>query len=217
MKRVLVTGSIAAFLLVAAPAGRTDGLPLLVGTVGPGFTIELADATGKHVDLLKEGDYTLLVHDQSDIHNFVLGKKETGERAASTEVEFVGDQSFTIHLTPGHWVYACSPHFQTMFGSFVVVRATTQTTPVTPAKAKTLTARLTATGATLSARRAAPGRYAITVVDRSKTRGFRLVGPGVNRRTAAAFVGTTVWNVRLARGIYRFGSGIPLAGRLIVA
>jgi hypothetical protein len=216
VKALLATAAVAVFLLVA-PAGHTNDLPLLVGTVGPGFTIDLADATGKHVDLLEEGSYVLLVHDQSDIHNFVLGKKETGERAASTEVEFVGDQSFTIKLTPGHWVYACSPHFQTMFGSFVAVRAGTVTTPAAPAKAKRLTARMTAGGATLSARRASPGRYAITVVDRSRTRGFRLVGPGVNRRTSAAFIGTTVWNVRLARGTYRFGTGARLAGRLIVA
>jgi hypothetical protein len=214
--KIAAVSALAAAALLAAPLGRTQEPPMLVGTVRPGFTIDLADATGRHVDLLKEGAYTLLVHDQSDIHNFVLGKKETGERAASTEVEFVGDPTFPIKLTPGHWVYACSPHFQTMFGSFVVVRASTQITPVTPAKAKTLTARLTASGATLSARRISAGRYAITVVDRSKTRGFRLVGPGVDRRTSAAFVGTTVWNVRLARGTYRFGTGLPLAGRLVV-
>jgi hypothetical protein len=47
------------------------------------------------VDELVAGRYTLLVHDLSDIHNFVLGSKRTGERLASTEVEFVGDQTFT--------------------------------------------------------------------------------------------------------------------------
>ena len=51
--------------------------PLLVGTVGPGFTIDLADANGKHVDVLTAGTYTLLVHDLSDVHNFALGSQTT--------------------------------------------------------------------------------------------------------------------------------------------
>src|SRR5262245_48754505 len=108
MRTVLVAAAVATALALA-PTGQTDELPVLVGTVGPGFTIDMFDSTGKRADVLDAGRYTLLVHDQSDIHNFVLGKKETGERAASTEVEFVGDTSFTINLTPGHWVYACSP------------------------------------------------------------------------------------------------------------
>jgi len=215
MRAILVAGAVVTVLL-AAPAGGAQEPPLLLGTVGPGFTIDLVDAAGQHVDLLNEGDYTLLVHDQSDIHNFVLGKKETGERGAQTTVEFVGDQTFAVKLTRGHWVYACSPHFQTMFGSFVVIPVTVPVTPKPTVRRKALTARLTATGATLSAKRASPGAYAITVVDRSRTLGFRLVGPAVNRRTSAAFVGTTVWKVRLVRGAYRFGTRLPLAGRLVV-
>ena len=92
--------------LAFAPSASADDLPLLVGTVGPGFTIDLADANGKHVDELVAGRYTLLVHDLSDIHNFVLGSKRTGERLATTEVEFVGDMTFTITLTPGLYAYA---------------------------------------------------------------------------------------------------------------
>jgi hypothetical protein len=215
--RVAVLAVAVALSLLAAPPARTDEPPLLIGTVGPGFTIEMTDATGKPLDVVTAGRYTLLVHDRADIHNFVLGKKETGERPASTEVEFVGDMTFTIDLTPGHWVYACSPHFQTMFGSFVVIPANPPDTPRKPAAPKVLTARLTATGARLSATRAKPGSYAITVVDRSKTQGFRLVGPGVRRATSAAFVGTTTWHVRLARGTYRYGGGTRLRGRLVVA
>ena len=80
-----------------------------------------------------------------------------------------------------------------------------------------MAARLTATGATLSATRVTAGVYVIKVSDRSKRKGFRLVGPGVNRATSAAFVGTTAWRVRLVRGTYRFGSGKLLSGRLIVS
>src|SRR4051794_25911561 len=108
---------LAAFLLCAfAGSSTAQDPPMLVGTVGPGFTIDLADANGKHVEELVAGTYTLLVHDLADIHNFVLGSKRTGERLASTEVEFVGDQTFTIELVLGLYAYACSPHFQTMNG-----------------------------------------------------------------------------------------------------
>ena len=62
---------------------------------------------------------------------------------------------------------------------------------------RTLRATLTATGAHLSAMRAASGQYAIMVSDRSNLRGFRLDGPGVSRRTTKAFVGTTTWRVAL--------------------
>jgi hypothetical protein len=204
--------AIAAALLLAAPVAHGDDLPQLVGTVGPGFTIVMTDATGKKLDVVTAGRYQVLVHDEADIHNFVLGKKETGERPITTDVEFVGDETFMVNLTPGHWVYACSPHFQTMFGSFVVVPATPPAATV-----RTMRATLTATGAHLSATRAAAGQYAISVTDRSKTRGFRLAGPGVARRTAKAFVGTTTWRVTLARGSYRYGTDLRLTGLLKVS
>src|SRR5919202_1571270 len=88
--------------LGTAPAVGAEP-PLLVGTVGPGFTIDLADANGKHVDTLRPGQYQLLVHDLSDQHNFVLGSKLTGARLASTDVPFVGDQTFTIDLHVGDY------------------------------------------------------------------------------------------------------------------
>ena len=154
MPRILLLAALALAVLPAS-VGHSQ-VQQLIGTVGPGFTIGLTDPSGKHVDLLTEGTYQLLVHDLSDIHNFVLGKKETGERGASTEVEFVGDMTFTVNLTRGHWAYACSPHFQTMNGSFAVVPATpAPTTTTTPAKPKPLTARLGPAGVTLSAKRVA--------------------------------------------------------------
>ena len=41
--------------------------------------------------------------------------------------------------------------------------------------------------------------------------GFHLMGNGVNRRTTAAFVGTTTWTLNLKAGKYRFGPGILTA------
>jgi hypothetical protein len=50
-----------------------------------------------------------------------------------------------------------------------------------------------------------PGLYDVVVRDDSARDGFRLVGPGVDRRTSAAFVGRQVWRLRLKPGsTYRF-------------
>jgi plastocyanin len=204
---------LALLTLALIPAGSASAdVPLLIGTVGPGFTIDLADANGKHVDLLVEGRYELLVHDLADVHNFVLGSKTTGARLASTEVEFVGDQTFTIDLAPGQYAYACSPHFEVMNGHFQVV-----STPTPVVERKTLSAKVDARSLSLSAKRVAAGRYRLTVVDRSKLRNFHLVGPGVNKRTGKTFTGRVTWTLRLGAGTYRFGSDPRLSGRLVVS
>jgi hypothetical protein len=202
-------------LAVLLAAGRGEGAetPRLVGTVGPGFTIDLADASGAHVNSLAAGRYELLVHDLSDEHNFVLGSKTTGQRLAQTEVEFVGDRSFSVDLASGLYVYACSPHFQTMNGSFIVVSPP----PPPVAQPKTLSGTVDARRATLSKTRATPGRYRVTVVDRSRSRNFHLAGPGVDRRTGKAFTGSVSWTVQLRAGTYRFGNDPKLLGRLLVA
>jgi len=199
-------------LLGLVPAtGTADGNPQLVGTVGPDFTIDLKDATGVHVQHLTAGTYDILVHDLSDQHNFVLGSKTNNTRVFETEVPSVGDQTFTVDLTPGVYVYACSPHFQIMFGSFTVTAAT----PVTSTKA--MSAKVDARTATMSVKQAAAGRYRVTVRDTSKTRNFHLVGPGVNRHTTKAFSGTVTWTLDLGAGTYRFGSDPKLTGRLTVS
>jgi hypothetical protein len=49
------------------------------------------------------------------------------------------------------------------------------------------------------------GSYNVVIQDRTKRDGFRLYGSGVDRRTTAAFVGRTVWRVKLRAGaVYRF-------------
>jgi plastocyanin len=209
MRRVLLF-VLVPLVLGSAPAAGSD-LPKLVGTVGPGFTIDLTDASGKHVDVLTEGRYELLVHDLADIHNFVLGSKTTGARVASTEVAFVGDQTFEISLAPGQYVYACSPHFETMFGRLQVVAE--QPPPVPTGK---ISAKVTPTVVSVSAKSVSAGAYKLTVVDRSRTRNFHLVGSGVDRRTSKKFTGSVTWRVDLAAGKYRFGSDPRLSGRLVV-
>ena len=210
MGRVFVLLAIVAAALGGATTAGGD-LPQLVGTVGPEFKIDLADASGKHVDEVTPGDYVLLVHDRSDIHNFVLGSKSTGERLAQTTVEFVGDQTFTIHLERGQYGYACSPHFEVMNGSLLVLAATT-TPPVSTAS---VAARVDARAASMRPSHVAAGRVVVTVTDRSATRNFHLVGPGVNRKTSKSFVGKKTWTLQLATGTYRYGSDPKLSGRLV--
>jgi plastocyanin len=194
---------VALALAVLASALDGEAPARLVATVGPGFTIDLADANGNHVDSVVAGRYEVLVHDLSDMHNFVLGNKATGARPVTTEVEFVGDQTFTVDLTPGAYGYACSPHFQTMNGSLTVV-------------SPRLAASVGAGAVFLSATRLPPGSYSLAVTDRSRSRNFHLVGPGVDRRTGKRFTGRVTWQLPLAAGTYRFGSDPKLRGRLTV-
>ncbi len=189
--RVAVVLGLLVFALVPA-TGTADGLPQLIGTDGPGFTIDLTDASGKHVDTLVAGKYELLVHDLSDIHNWALGSQTTNVRILQTDVPFVGDQTFTVDLTPGRYAYACSAHFETMNGTFVVTPPAVTT--------KSMSAKVDARSATMSVKQTAAGRYRITVRDTSKTRNFHLVGPGVNRHTTKAFTGTVTWTLDLALG-----------------
>jgi plastocyanin len=50
-----------------------------------------------------------------------------------------------------------------------------------------------------------PGRYSITVRDRSAIHNFHLTGPGVNRKSTVAEVRTLrPWVVTLKRGTYRY-------------
>lgn len=209
VRGVLAFAVLMPLVLLAPGSASGEDLPRLVATVGPGFTIGLADANGARVDSIPSGRYELLVHDLSDLHNFVLGNKGTAERYVDSGVEFVGDVTVTVDLPVGRYGYACSPHFEVMNGSLTVFRAPP------PVVTKTLRATVGA-AVSLSSKRVGAGRYRLTVVDRSKARNFHLVGFGVNRKTGKAFTGTVAWTITLAPGTYRFGSDPRLAGRLVV-
>lgn len=48
------------------------------------------------------------------------------------------------------------------------------------------------------------GAYTITVRDKSNFHNFRLKGPGQNKFTTVAFVGTKTWNLTLKKGKYTY-------------
>lgn len=107
---------------LALPSGARSSAPTLIGKVGlhDGYTISLTLPSGKKVTSIPAGTYTLVVHDYSKIHNFALGSQTANKRLLTGSIPGVGTRSYTLHLTTGHYAYACSAHPQTMNGTFVV-------------------------------------------------------------------------------------------------
>jgi len=184
--------------LLAGPTGAEN--PQLVGTVGPDFTIGLIDASGSPVMHLDPGTYDVVVHDLADIHNFHLFGPGVD---VSTDVEFVGDKTFSVTFKDGSYTYVCDPHNTAMKGRFTV--GTPPAAP-TPAKPKLTNVRV-GPGASIAApARLGAGKYTITVRDQSAKDNVHVVGPGLNRKTGVAFRGTVKWTVTLRRGDYRVRS-----------
>jgi plastocyanin len=57
---------------------------------------------------------------------------------------------------------------------------------------------------TLNKKTVKAGTYVITIRDRSTIHNFHLTGPGVNKKTSVAAMGTTKWTVKLKKGTYKF-------------
>jgi hypothetical protein len=199
MRTVMLAASVgAASLALAGPTGADN--PQLVGNVGPGYSISLHDAAGNAVTHVDPGTYTLVVHDQADIHNFHLSGPGVD---VATDVETTGDQTFTVTFAQGTYTFLCDAHPTTMHGTFT---AGTVTPPPPPPSAKAIAGRV-GPGRTISfARVLAKGKYVITVRDLSAADNLHFKGPGVDRKTGVAFRGTVKWTVVLKAGTYRVGS-----------
>jgi plastocyanin len=192
----------------AAPGARTDGN--LVAKVGPGFTISLTDSSGAPVTQLDPGTYTIAVDDQSSVHNFDLFGPGVQK---ATDIAATGTTSWTVTFTDGVYTFQCDAHIQTMKGTFTVGTGVAPAPPPkpTPKPATKLVASV-GPGQTIALRRTngalvrslPHGRYAITVRDRAAAHNFHLSGPGLNRKTGVAFVGTTAWVVTLKKGTYAY-------------
>ena len=119
MKKLkLMLAAAAAAGLLAAPAGEAGGVPLLKGSVGPGFTISLKNAAGKRVTTLRRGLYRIRVVDRSAIHDFHL--KGPGVNRVITGIRFTGTRTVRVRLRAGRYTYVCDPHDDSMRGSFRV-------------------------------------------------------------------------------------------------
>jgi copper binding plastocyanin/azurin family protein len=53
-------------------------------------------------------------------------------------------------------------------------------------------------------RKLRPGTYTIRIRDLSPIHNFHLFGPGVNKKTSVAGMGSSTWTVRLTAGVYRY-------------
>src|SRR5436190_12967769 len=104
LRTILAASAIAAVVSVTVAVGaaaRPAMSPKLNGTVGPGFTISLAQS-GKKVKTLKAGTYSFVVADKATIHNFVLERESPGHfEKTLTAVDFQGTKAVTIKLTKG--------------------------------------------------------------------------------------------------------------------
>jgi hypothetical protein len=200
----------AALTLVPAAVTASAQAVQLLGTVGPGFTITLADASGRLVSQLDPGTYAITVRDLSDEHNFRLFGPSVEE---FTQVETTGTVTWTVPLREGRYTIVCDPHSTQMVQRFTVGNPP----PVPKPKPSAATPKLLATVgpiSTISLRSASgavlksikPGTYAITVRDRTKAHNFHLVGKGVNRKSGVAATGTLTWRVTLGAGTLRFYS-----------
>jgi plastocyanin len=200
MRLVLTAAAFALGLVAAAPTGAADGQ--LVGSVGPGFTISVKDASGAEVKHLDPGSYTLLVHDLSDEHNFHLSGPGVD---VSTDVTFVGDQTFTITVKDGNYTFVCDAHPSRMLGSFTAgnVPPPPATTSSSPPAAAPLALRVGPGRVLTAPAKLAAGRYAIAVRDASASDNVHLKGAGVDRKTGVAFKGRARWTVTLQAGSYR--------------
>lgn len=112
---LVVAAVLAALTLTAAAAAAAPSK--LVGTVGPGFTITLK-RFNRPLHTLKAGQYSILVSDKSNIHNFRL--RGPGVNKQITTVGYVGTKTVIVTLRKGRYTFVCDPHVTTMHGSFMV-------------------------------------------------------------------------------------------------
>ena len=203
---IVIICSLVLVLPAAARRAETPTLTAIVGT-NDGFNITLNDASGKKVTRIAPGTYTVLVEDRSALHNFHLASNEDPTVDFRTDLEFVGEKSFTVTFRDNtRYAYACEPHWQVMNGEFFVTN-TSPPPPPPPKPARALSVVVKPGGAVVLSRAAVPaGRYRLTVDDRGKRDNFNLRGKTVNKRTGLAFRGHFGWRVTLARGTYACGS-----------
>lgn len=114
---VVIAAAVAAW--IAASAGAATH-PKLVGVVGKNdaYAISLT-SDGKAVKTLKTGTYTLVIHDDSAIHNYELDGPH-GKSWTFTSVPFKGTKTVTLELAAGKYKAYCVAHESEMFQHFTV-------------------------------------------------------------------------------------------------
>jgi hypothetical protein len=90
---------------------RARGLPIIRGSVGPGFEIRVS----RHQAQPRR--FTFIVRDRSSMHNWHIRGPGVDR---STTVPFTGRREWTIRLREGTYRIVCDPHSSTMRTRIVV-------------------------------------------------------------------------------------------------
>jgi hypothetical protein len=115
---LLFTAIVVGAVLTAGASAKRSVTPTLVGTDGPGFTINLKQGT-KAVKTLKAGTYKFVIHDKSSIHGWSLDGPHGFAKDISA-VPSTGTKTVTLKLKAGSYKFYCPAHEPTMFGRFTV-------------------------------------------------------------------------------------------------
>jgi plastocyanin len=198
---------LAAVLLPGAAHSAAKGTALNV-TVGPGFSIKVADANGQTVSHLDPGDYSITIKNlsPSSEHNFHLTGPGVDKASAFDNTTVTWD----VTLVDGLYKYKCDAHPTLMKGSFGV--GAVPPPPPPPPAATKLTGKVGPKKAislkkgSSTVKSLAAGKYKVVVSDLTKTDNFHLSGPGVNKKTGVKSKGTASWTLSLKRGKYTFRS-----------
>jgi plastocyanin len=120
--RMIALVGAAGAVLVSAAVSSASGAshPMLTGVVGKNDAYKISlSFNGKTVKTLKPGTYTVVIHDDSKLHNYELDGPH-GKSWTFTSVPFVGTKSFTLKLVAGKYKAYCAPHESVMFQHFSV-------------------------------------------------------------------------------------------------
>ncbi|HSC50281.1 MAG TPA: hypothetical protein VLD16_08470 [Gaiellaceae bacterium] len=195
---------LAAVLLPGSARSAGTAANDLVATVGPGFSIRLADSSGNAVSRLAPGDYTITVNNKSQgtdyVHNFHL--KGPGVDMASDFV--AGTTTWNVTFVDGTYTFKCDAHPTQMHGSFQVGAAPPPTPKLSAGVGPKKTIWLKRGSAAVKTLKA--GKFRVAVSDVSKADNFHLSGPGVNKKTGVKARGSAVWTVTLRAGTYTYRS-----------
>lgn len=104
----------AAFVVLPSASAKTRTLN---ATTGPGFTITLTEK-GKRVTSLPAGRYRIRIADKSGMHDFAL--RGPGINRKLTGVAYTGTKTVTVRLKKGRYTFLCTPHPDSMRGTFRV-------------------------------------------------------------------------------------------------
>jgi hypothetical protein len=118
-RRLLAVGAvlaIAAAALTTTAFARHTASPTLVGTDGPGYTIDLK-MNGKKVAKLTAGSYKFIIHDKSAIHGWSLDGPHGFAKDISA-IPSMGTKTVTLKLKAGKYKFYCPNHESIMFGHF---------------------------------------------------------------------------------------------------